>query len=94
MSQMQAVKALISLWNYSNAHVRDVDARKSNFVVSDVCVMGPSISVWYVSQMQAVKALISLWNYYNTHGRDVVACQSNFVVSVVVCVLGPSIGVW
>ena len=46
MSQMQAMKALISLWNYSNAHVRDVDARKSNFVVSDVCVMGPSIGVW------------------------------------------------
>ena len=92
---MQAVKSLISLWNYSNAHVRDVDARQSNFVVSDVvCVMGPSICVWYVSQMQAAKTQISLWNYYNTHGRDIVAYQSNFVVSDVDCVLGPSIGVW
>ena len=47
MSQMQAVKALISLLNHSNAHVRDVDARQSNFVVSVVvCVLGPSIGVW------------------------------------------------
>ena len=45
MSQMQEVKALISLWNYYNTHVRDVDASQSNFVVSDVCVMGPSIGV-------------------------------------------------
>ena len=92
MSQMQAMKALISLWNYYNTHGRDVDARQSNFVVSDVCVMGPSIGVVLVSQMQAMKALISLWNYYNTHGRDVDARQSNFVVSDV-CVLRPSIGV-
>ena len=61
-------------------------------MVSDVCIMGPSIGVWYVSQMQAVKALISLLNYSYAHVRDVDARQSNFVVSDV-CVMGPSIGV-